>query len=232
MIEINLLPQELKRKRKTASFKMPDIDRLTGLPQVLIVSGVVGFMIVAQLLVLGFLAIAGKQLNTAEKRLKEIQPQVTEVRDLKARIKAMDDKLAVLDAVVGRKIRWAKKLSELSDSLTPDVWLTHLVYDEQLIEKAPEPVSAPSALKGQEKKQKPPQKQVMVLRLLTVGGYAFSKTEGATTSVTTFIEGLKKNNAFAEDFSQIDLGGPIQEATVDEVEAMSFTIQCYFNDAR
>jgi len=234
MIEINLLPPELKKKRqKIALFKMPDMQKFTGIPLPIIISGFFGFMVIVQLLVFGMVVIANKRFEVFQKNNETIMPQVNEVRKLKSQLNVMTNRVKAIDEIVEKRLNWAKKLNDLVYSVPSGVWLTTLYYDEIFTEgngtaSKEARVRARRAQKRSPKSKRQKKNPVKVLRFLSLTGHAYSKFEDPTASITKFVENLRANAGFAEDFSEIELGGPIQEAKVEDIETMSFKINCLF----
>ncbi|MFH1995981.1 MAG: hypothetical protein ABIJ27_03165 [Candidatus Omnitrophota bacterium] len=226
MIEINLLPQELKNKRRKAeAFKMPDMQKLSGISPPAAIAGFFGFMVAVQLAVFGMSAYANNRLTTFRARHRSVMPLVGEIKKLKSTIGVLSKKIKAIDEIAGKRVLWSKKLNDLSDSVTPGIWLTKVYYDENLISSG-EGKSGGAKSSRKRPKAAPGTDEKTLDRNLGITGYAHSKHEEATVSVTKFIESLKANESFNEDFSVIELGGSIQEAMVYDVEAMSFKINC------
>jgi hypothetical protein len=124
-----------------------------------------------------------------------------------------------------KRFSWAKKLNDLSDSMTPGIWLTELSYDEKLGEV--QRPALPSPLKKKGANENAPTTEKVVLRYLTISGMASSMGEEGTALIGRFIKNLKANNEFYSDFSEIELG-TITREKVDDQEVMKFNITCLF----
>ncbi|MFC1590217.1 PilN domain-containing protein [Candidatus Omnitrophota bacterium] len=220
MLEINLLPPEMKKKRqRAAAMKMPDLGMLTGIPLPLMIAGFFGLIICVQLVAFGLVMLADAQHSSFNERSKNVMPLVKEVKALKGEIETLSNKTKAIDEIIEKRILWSKKLNDLSDSVTPGIWLTRLYYEEKLKEEVKK--EKKKRKKRSKKKGKEKEEEIKPVRIVGITGYAYTKYEDPTTSVTKFIESMKANEDFAEDFSSIEVGGPIQEAMVYDVDAMS-----------
>ncbi len=190
MIEINLLPKELQKK------KGPD---LLGSPILPLAGG-----IVIVLFVLSFsLVTMGHHYQARFKRLtKELQdktPSKNEAVRLRAEIKRFESKKKVIDQLAKGRFFWAEKLNLISDLIPMGIWLSDLSFDE--------------AKEG---------------GLLRLDGMAVSyKDREIINLVTLFMENLKQNEDFYEDFKTIELG-PIRRIKSENVDVMQFSIICQF----
>jgi len=225
MIEINLLPEELgKKKRQAASTAISQIS-LKNLPFLKIAAIAVIGLLAIQLMVFIAGVIYGTNYSMLEKNYKEILPRKQETEKLRLQADNMSKKVIAIDELMVKRLSWMKKLSDLSESMTPGTWLTELGYYEKLGE-----ISRP--VKINLLKQKPgveaaPLVEKVALRYLTISGMASSMGEEGTALIGRFMKSLKSNSEFYSDFSDIELG-TITREKVDEQEVMKFTITCLF----
>lgn len=221
MIEINLLPEELK-KRKHSSQKIDVTNiNLEKIPFIKIALIAAGIVVIIQIAVFGFGILGSVILGTLEKSYKQILPEKREVEQLKSQISKMSKKVSAIDELMVKRFSWAKKLNDLSDSITPGIWLTQLEYDERLIEKAK---AAANPLKGQEGRVAT---EKILERYLIIYGAASSMGEEGTALIGRFIKNLKENASFYSDFSDIELGS-IKREQMSGQEIMTFKITCLF----
>ena len=226
MIEINLLPEELKKKKKrsTAPAGISQIS-LQDLPFLKIAAIAVGGVAVIQLMLFMVSVIYGMNYNALEKNYKEILPKKQEAERLRLRLDSLSKKVVAIDELMVKRLSWAKKLSDLSDSMTPGIWLTELGYYEKLTEIT-RPVKI-NLLKKNSAADTTPHVEKVNLRYLTISGMASSMGEEGTALVGRFMKSLKSNSDFYSDFSDIELG-TITREKVDEQEVMKFNITCLF----
>ena len=117
MIEINLLPERLQRRKK-AKFQQ----------KILLASGagLLSLLIVIHIL-LGLFIIAKKvQFSNLERNYQSISSTKKEADSIKAEISKYRAKVETIAQLMDSRLLWAKKLNQLSDAMTPGVWLTEL----------------------------------------------------------------------------------------------------------
>lgn len=225
MIEINLLPEELKKKKRAA----PKVDisniSLEKIPFVKIGFIAAGIFIAIQVIIFGLGVLGNAIFGSLEKSYNKILPQKQEVDRLKVQISTMSKKVAAIDELMVKRFSWTRKLNDLSDSMTPGIWLTQLEYDEKLIER-PKPAAANMARAKEGAEAKLPMEKV-IERYLIISGAASSMGEEGTALIGRFIKNLKDNQSFYSDFSDIELGS-IKREQASGQEIMSFKITCLF----
>lgn len=225
MIEINLLPEELKKRRRAA----PKIDvaniSLESIPVIKIALVVAGIFIAIQIVVFGFGILGGIVFRSLEKSYKEILPEKQYAEHLSFAVSKMSKKVSAIDELMVRRFSWTKKLNDLSDSVTAGIWLTQLEYDERLTEKPKTAAVNTSQNKGGEEKKTASEK--VLGRYLVISGASQSMGEEGTALIGRFIKNLKENMSFYSDFSDIELGS-IKREQVSGQEIMTFKITCLF----
>lgn len=225
MIEINLLPQEYRKKEPR--FKGVDLSQLNlqSIPVMYIVVVVVGSLLVAQG-GLFLLSLYGKaQVSALTKKYENIRPQKQKFDDLRAKAAATKKKISAIDELMGKRSNWAGMLNDLSESMTPGIWLVNLSYDEKVTEKLI-PRTVPKNSSGG---ALPPVRQVSLARNLTISGYAAGAGEQGAALVGKFIKSMKDNQALSEEFSDITLGS-IKSEKVEDQDVMNFKITCMFKE--
>jgi len=122
VIEINLLPKTLrKKKRKKLDLpKMPKID-VKFMP---IAIGIVAALVGIQLLLNITLAVKKRSLKKLDAKWVIIEPKRKEMLAIKKEVHKYKDKIAKIGTLSGDRILWAKKLNDMSDSMVHRIWLT------------------------------------------------------------------------------------------------------------
>jgi Tfp pilus assembly protein PilN len=125
MIEINLLPDELKAKAKN-SRKEQDLARL-----LYFLPALAGIVLLAHLWLAGLLILKSYQLNSLAAKWKSLEPQrkMVEQARLDYDILSQDSRIAQ-QLSVGRA-SWAIKLNQLSLDLSPGVWFNDLEFSSK-----------------------------------------------------------------------------------------------------
>jgi len=208
MIELNLLPEELRKKKKR--IELPDI------PIIPIVGVLVGLLIIFQLLIGGITLMCKNQLRALDGSWEKLAPGKMELDGIKRQIKNTGSKIEAIENLIEKRLSWTQLLNELSNSLTPNIWLKELVYQERKKSQARDSKKNIS--------RKPPEEKV---KSLLISGSASAKGQEATRDIAQFITALKSNNDFFKDFEDIELLS-IKKNTVAGQDSMDFTILCEF----
>ncbi len=226
MIEINLLPEENRKKKHPAHRIDIAVAGAPGLSIVSIAVRAAVLILVIQLIIFAVDMISGANYKSLKLKYQDILPKKQETEKLKIRVDTTNKKVAAIDELMVKRFSWEKKLNSLSDSMTPGIWLTDLEYNEKKPEAFKKPVKAPSGKKAPDKTEK-----IELPRYLILSGAASSMGEEGTALIGHFIRGLKDDPAFYSDFSDIELG-TIRREKMDDQEIMTFKITCLFKAGR
>jgi len=132
MIEINLVPQNLrKKKRKSLSGEGLNIPReaIIGL-----CGGLVVLLVIIHVLLQLLIFSKYGEHNKLAAEWKEILPQKENVDIVMNKLRALQGKIKSAEEVVGeRKILWSQKLNEISNQLAPGVWLSTVAFDGEIL---------------------------------------------------------------------------------------------------
>lgn len=175
MIELDLLPEEYKKKKKK-KIDLPDI------PIFPVVGLIVGALIVIQLVFYGMTYICSNQLESLEEKWAGLEPQKNELDSIKIEIRKTSKKIKAIDNLIEKRLSWAMLLNEISNSLTENIWLRNLSYSEN-------------------KKKK----KEGIIRNLEISGSASAHGEEGTQDIAHFIKALKANKNFFKYFDDIEL---------------------------
>ncbi len=222
MIELNLLPREFKKKRKKLA--LPEI------PIIPILACFIGALILIQLFLSGLLFISRKQLTGLEKTWKNLAPKKAELDKIKREIASGTRVTSAIDGLIEEQPNWARLLNELSNSLTPNIWITELVCEEKnrKIPARNQKKQRPTSAKKNSKKRARPDaaKQAQPSGgMLTISGFATGLGEETTANVARFIRSLKDNRDFFRDFADVELVS-MKKSVVEERDVMNFTLAC------
>jgi len=126
MIEINLLPEEI-RKKKGLSFRL-DIEMMG---KVKFLAG--GLVLGALIFLIVILSIGSSLRKKQVMRLmleeQNISAQRSDVEALNKELAVLKTKMGVLDQLTSRGFLWAQKLNELSNMILPGIWFTRIHTD-------------------------------------------------------------------------------------------------------
>ena len=126
MIEINLLPEELRKKKSEPCFKLNfQAEKL----KFWIAGGAAGILIfIIIVLVLGSF-IRAAQINKLLAKEKNFSSRLFQLDSVNKEISVLKVKMSVLDMLTKRKFIWAEKINQLSDLVLPGIWFTHVYAD-------------------------------------------------------------------------------------------------------
>mgnify|MGYP001575698925 CR=1 FL=1 len=206
MIKINLLPETAKKQQKSKKpfeFEMPKIG-----PEA--IKAGIGFLsvLLAGHLLLG-LSILLKEvsLNKLEAKWQQLSPRKKDVDKVKEEVEAVEKMVAPVRMLVNDRMSWSKILNQLSNLITPGVWLTKLYVQTQ--------ISSPQ--KGE------------YARSLNIEGCAASLYGDETSLAAKFTKALQDDKEFLGYFSEIKLG-PMEKNALENIPVMNFQLFCLFKD--
>lgn len=133
MININLVPENLRKRRKTPLFSVNALN----LPKEAIV-GMLGGLLVL-LFAIHFLlqmVIFTRfiQHARAKKQWERILPEKQKVDVVINELRSLQNKLSSIDKITNeKKILWAQKLNALSDVVPRGIWFNKLTLDDRLL---------------------------------------------------------------------------------------------------
>jgi Tfp pilus assembly protein PilN len=128
MIEINLLPEELRKKKSESAFNFNmEAEKL----KFLAICGTAGILIlIIMALVLGSF-IRKSQINKLLAKEKNFSEKLSRIDAVNKEIAILKAKMTVLDQLTNRKFLWAEKLNQLSDLVLPGIWFTRVYTDSE-----------------------------------------------------------------------------------------------------
>ena len=226
MITINLLPEELKKEER-AFTKISFSFEGKGKSFKNLAIAAVLILITVHISLFFMNMKSSESYKALSQKNKRLAPAKKEYETLKAEAEISKKKATAIDELMANRFSWAKKLSDLSESLTQGIWLTELSYQENSTE-IPVQVKAPPIRPGSKKEVMATEMKKITLRYLNISGYASSMGEQGTALIGKFIKNMKDNESFFSDFSEIKLESIKSDKILDQ-EVMSFRIICQFN---
>lgn len=128
MIEINLLPEEM-RKRRSSSFKLDleIVDRVKFLAGGIALGALILLVIIFSI----GSSLRKKQIIRLVAEEQKFDPQRSKVEKVDKEISVLKTKINVLREITKRKFLWAEKLDEVSDLVLPGIWFTKIYTDSE-----------------------------------------------------------------------------------------------------
>ena len=197
MIEINLLPKELRvTKRIFVANK-----------EFCIFAGVgAGGILLAFFLFL--LAIIGGQeiaLKRTEEELAHLDSARQEIKQLKTTLRFLQNQSSTAEGLLKHPLLWSQKMNQISDLLQSGIWLTGLELQRRSI-----------TTEKREIKEK---------AMLSIRGRVYSRDKEEAAIVGKYISALKGDKDFFKDFEDIRLEN-IQGHLLGGVSVSEFVLVC------
>ncbi|MDD5595785.1 MAG: PilN domain-containing protein [Candidatus Omnitrophica bacterium] len=129
MIEINLLPEELKLKtKKKISFDFSSIDQKKIIYLVPVVFGV---LILIHIYLAGLTIVQGVRLGSLNKQWVKLEPERKKLEffQKESNISSADSQL--LQQLNVQRVNWAEKLDSLSTNLPSGIWLEEILISDK-----------------------------------------------------------------------------------------------------
>ena len=209
MIQINLLPEEL-RKKERIRLSLPEVP----IRKVLIVFFSVLFAVQASLSV--FALVQKGRIGQVQKEITALKAQNKEITFQKGETASARTKLREIQALTERDFFWTKVLNDLSDSVTKGIWLVHLSLED---------IAAPP--KGDEAGQKPRRGEARaMIKTLRIDGSAVGQGQ-ETAFIGKFIKELKENPSLSEIFQEVKLSN-INQKKIRDADVYDFSLTCLF----
>ncbi len=201
MIELNLLPAELRKKKKRA-------EPALKIPVLPIAVCVAGALIVIHLWVI--LLVKNKRDLSISLREKwdQMQPQREKTEKITKGIDEFQERIRAIKRIAKPGLDWSQLLTGLNQAVIPNIWLSD--FEVKFREKGG---------KGQKISSSPVR--------LDITGYALGKSEETTSLVAKFITSLKRNKGFSVYFEDIELED-MRNLQIAGEEAMMFRLNCRF----
>ncbi len=191
MIEINLLPENLRKKKQ---FQL-NLDLQANNVRLIGGGALLGVLIVLIIFFSVGSSIRKAQASRLIKREQAVAGQASQAKAISDDVSVLKAKMVASDEVTQRRFLWAEKLNQLSDLILPGIWFTRIYMDSG--------------------------------NKLMVEGSVISKKEEAMASVGKFMKGLRENEAFFKDFTNVKLES-VERQSLDNRDVVDFKIVLYF----
>lgn len=202
MIEINLLPEKMRVKKKQPM-------ELPALPFIPIAIAAAGILIAIQLILIVWVQVKQMTFDSLSKKYSSISSSNLQAMTLDNNLKEISSKVEAVDKLLNSRFQLARKLNDLSDSVVSGIWLKSADI------KKGEAGNVPGALK----------------EALVIEGSSVVSGERADGYIGSFITSLKDNASFSEDFEEIELS-KVEREKIRNTEIMDFVIICHFKKGR
>lgn len=196
MIEIDLLPSELRKKKKLPF----EVERIFNKK---LLYFVLGALLIFHLFLHAIDLINIKRLNSINKNWQALSAQKKQIDQLQGELSQINKKVPLLEQLIKNRVSLSEKLNRLSDLIITGIWLNEL------------------GLEGQKTAEG------KVTQSLIIRGSAASRIKNEPALIGRFMQNLKDDPSFSQDFSEIELG-PITKRQISQTEIMDFILICRF----
>ncbi|MFA5164731.1 MAG: hypothetical protein WC481_04135 [Candidatus Omnitrophota bacterium] len=202
MIEINLLPVQMRVRKKEPS-------AIPSIPVVPVAIGIVALLVLLQVLLFLAVQFKGASLSSLKNKNEKIKIANVEAVRLDEAVRLLSSKADVVDKLRSSRFSLAKKLKDLSDAMVTGTWLRSID-----VKKGDSP-SEPGILK----------------EVLVIDGSSVVSDGREDGSIGRFVNSLKDNASFSEDFDEIELS-KVERKKIKNTEVLDFVIICHFKKGR
>ncbi len=123
MIEINLLPEELKPKVKG---KKTALSALGPSALIYLLPAGLGVLVFSHLCLAGLAIIKSSQYGILNNRWRSLEPQRKALEEFNREFLVFSEDAKALQRISLQKVNWAQKLNNLSAALPSGIWFTQL----------------------------------------------------------------------------------------------------------
>jgi Tfp pilus assembly protein PilN len=176
MIEIDLLPAELRKSKKPA-FEMKWMYNKR-LP-ILVLAGIAALHLFLQ----SISAINARRLNILKKNWQGMSGQKGQIDQLNSKLTRINKEIPLIEKLIKNRVLISQKLNRISDLIISGVWLHEITLKEEKV------------------KAGPGARQYLVIK-----GSAASRTQDEPALIGRFMQNLKNDSSFSADFAEIELG--------------------------
>ena len=206
MIELNLLPKELRRKKKkqvAGDFTMPK------LPGVLIAVSVLSVLLMLHVTLIFFIANKSSLSATLKNQFDNALTQRKRAEKVNTQVETLQKKLSFVRKIVKPDISWTNLMCGLNEAVISNIWISEL--------------NVKFSHKEKNSKEKP--------ETLDLVGYSLGGSERETSSIAKFIVSLKRTPDFYGYFDEIELDS-MKNREYSGEEVMQFKLECLFKERK
>ncbi|GEM_PF-1019040 len=219
MIEINLLPEDL-RKKESVAFVLPELPIKRTLK--ILLAAFVGLQIV-----FGCLAILRRvDAAATSSAIVSLKEQNKEILERKEAIQRLKVRLKDAHVVASRPYQWSRLLNALSDSTTKGVWLRGLSLTDVQSGGGVGKGDTGSAARKRRAAEAAAGAKTEKKRALLLEGTVVAQGQ-ETAYVGKFIKVLKENAYLSTLFESIELQN-MNQRKIRETDVFDFSLVCTF----
>ncbi|MDD5465430.1 MAG: PilN domain-containing protein [Candidatus Omnitrophica bacterium] len=194
MIEINLLPQELRVKTKEKTLEQVMVTTMTGVSRdklfIYAIPVLLGLFILAHLYFAVIGIAKGGQLASLKRKWTALEPRKKILDEFNRQYSAVSQDAGLTQFLISQRILWAQKLNKLSLNLPAGVWFNDLSLGKQN---------------------------------LIIQGSVISLQKEELVLVNKLLDNLKSDKEFFKDFSNFELSNA-QKRNIGSYDVADFVL--------
>jgi len=126
MIELNLLPEDLKVKAKKI-----DVKSIPPVYFIYCLAAAAGILILLHLAYAGVGTYQGLRLNSLKAKWAALEPDRAALEDFKSQLEAFSADAKAMQKLLKLRISWSQKLNRLSADLPKGIWFNDLALNQK-----------------------------------------------------------------------------------------------------
>jgi len=194
MIEINLLPEELKVKVKAKNPEQVIVKSSTGFSQEkLFILAIPALLAIFTLIHLYFTVESiskNVQLDSLNKKWIQLEPQKKILDEFNKEYSVFSGDAGFLQLLASKKVFWAQKLNKLSLDLPSGIWFSSITINNKNI---------------------------------TINGSVISLQKDEVALINKFLDNLKADSGFLKDFTGFELSN-VQKESIGGYDVADFVL--------
>lgn len=223
MATINLLPTNAPQKKHTRQKKPVSLQKAlipVSLNKPVIILGCVYAALI--IILFSIVTLKTSSLSSVTQHINKLNAEYRKRDALKEREGKLAATLDFLKQNASLQIPWSAKLLSLAKALLPSIWLTDISVETKHIKQTAAAAAASAARNKAELSGE-------TIKTFVIKGAATSLIDTEIlASITQFVELLKNDSSFSNDFRDIKLGS-LQSRKLGDLNVMDFTVYCTFN---
>ena len=134
MIEINLVPEHLRKKRKKNTPADADTRQISQKNMISWISGTINVLLCIHVPLQILIMFKTIQYQKHEQLKDAMATQGKNVNDIVTKLKELQEKVKSMQGIAGkREISWSEKLNEISDNLPRGAWLSRIALEKDVL---------------------------------------------------------------------------------------------------
>ena len=134
MIEINLVPENLRKKKKKRAFASGEAQAFPKETIIGVVIGIMPLLLILHVVLQVFILVKDSQNKNYAQQIERLADEKVKIDAVLGELKQLQEKWRSMETIGGgSKISWAQKLNDISDNIPRGVWLSNITLDGDVL---------------------------------------------------------------------------------------------------